>query len=217
MTDLAIKTMVLGEIGTNCYIIYRENASEEAKGPVPCVIVDPADDAPFIVRRCRELGAAPEAIFLTHGHFDHILAAEDLRRIFRIPVCAGEREERLLKDPACNGTEMCGEAISLEADRLLRDGETVEAAGIRWRVLFTPGHTEGSVCYYAEEQSVLISGDTLFRGAVGRTDLPTGDSGKLFVSVTEKLFALPEGTRVYPGHGPATDIGHEKLHRLSSS
>ena len=197
MEHLKIAGVVLGMAETNCYIIYREKGTDEKPGK--CVIVDPADNAPFIIKKCREMCLRPEAILLTHGHFDHILAAEDIRRTFHAPVCAGEKEAALLAEPSMNLTGMTGESMALEPD---------------WRVIFTPGHTEGSVCYYDEADAVLLSGDTLFCESVGRTDLPTGSQEKLFVSVSEKLFALPDDTEVYPGHGDGTTIGHEKEYNI---
>lgn len=212
MERLKIASLVLGMVETNCYIIYREKGTEEAPGK--CVIVDPADNAPFIIKKCREMCLKPEAILLTHGHFDHILAAEDIRRTFHTPIFAGEKEQTLLEDPSMNLTGVTGETMSLEADRFLRDGETLSLADATWRVIFTPGHTEGSVCYYDKEDAVLLSGDTLFYESVGRTDLPTGSREKLFVSVSEKLFALPDDTEVYPGHGESTTIGNEKEYKI---
>lgn len=201
MKGLTINTCVLGMISTNCYIVY-ENSSG--------VIVDPADNAPYILNKCRELGVKPEVILLTHGHFDHILAAEEIRRTFHIPIYACEKEMALLKEPDFNLSRTGGEEVSLEADYWLREGETLELLGRKWKVLNTPGHTGGSVCYYIEEEQVLFSGDTLFCQSVGRTDLPTGQFSEIMESVVGVLFALPEETKVYPGHGEGTSIGYEK-------
>lgn len=210
MKDLKVVSNVLGMVDTNCYIIYREKGTEEQ--PAACVIVDPADNASFIAGRCRQMNLKPEAVLLTHGHFDHIMAAADIRRTFHAPVMAGEKESALLANPQWNLTPTCGEEQTLEADRWLRDGETIELLGLKWRVLFTPGHTEGSVCYYVPEEQMLISGDTLFCESIGRTDLPTGNQAKLLDSVIGTLFTLPDETEVFPGHGEDTTIGYEKKH-----
>ncbi len=210
MNNFRIEPCVVGMIGTNCYIVFRKTEQRKEGEYVPAVVIDPGDNAPLILNRCRELGVKPEAILLTHGHFDHILAVEDMRRALDIPVWAGEQEMPLLKEADMNLSGTGGRRMSLEADRWLKDKEMLELLGERWKVLFTPGHTKGSVCYYIEEEQILFSGDTLFCQSVGRTDLPTGDSGELIESVTGLLRALPEETRVYPGHGEGTSVGYEK-------
>lgn len=204
MSDFRIKTCVLGGVSTNCYIVYQE-------GQKDAVIIDPADNGAFLLNKCRELGVEPAAVLLTHGHFDHILAADDIRRAFRCKIYAGMDEDRMLQDPSLNlsgtmGTEQTG----LNADYLLRDGEKLNLLGCEWKVIFTPGHTAGSVSYYVESEEVLFSGDTLFEESLGRTDLPTGSSAEIIKSIGEKLFLLPDMTMVYPGHGEPTSIGHEK-------
>ncbi len=215
MRDFRIEKCVLGMVSTNCYIVYRKAEEENGKeGLRPGVIVDPGDNATFILNRGRELRVRPEAVLLTHGHFDHILAAEDIRRAFHIPIMAGEDEMGLLEEPDLNLTSSYGGDISLTADRWLRDGQVLELIGRRWRVLHTPGHTAGCVCFYVEEEGALFSGDTLFYQSVGRTDLPTASSVDIIDSVVGKLFVLPEDTRVYPGHDSDTTIGHEKKYNV---
>ncbi len=204
MSDLRIKTCVLGAVSTNCYILYN-NASKEA------VIVDPGDNAPYIMNMCRELGVTPAAIALTHGHFDHILAAPELCRSFHIPVYASAGEDAMLADTSLNLSGTCdSEPTSFHADELLRDGQEFTLLGLTWNVIATPGHTSGSVCYYIPQEGMLLAGDTLFADSYGRTDLPTGSSAQLVASILDKLFALPDDTMVYPGHGESTTIGHEK-------
>ena len=210
MSDFRIERCVLGMVSTNCYIAYR-NTEEGLK---PGVVIDPGDNAPFILNKCRELGIKPEAVLLTHGHFDHILAAEDVRRAFHIPIMAGEEEMALLDDPDMNLTGSFGDPMCLTADRWLRDGETLELIGLKWKVLHTPGHTSGCLCFYVEAEGTLFSGDTLFRESVGRTDLPTGNPGEILDSVVRKLFVLPDNTKVCPGHDSSTTIGHEKQYNV---
>ena len=195
-------------ISTNCYIVYKEPQGEEN----PCIIIDPGDNAPYLTKLCRDEKLTPQAILLTHGHFDHMMAADELRKTFQIPIYAGEKEVELLADPDMNVSKLGGECVSLNVDRLLRDGETLDFLGEEWRVLFTPGHTGGGVCYYLKDQKMLFSGDTLFDQSVGRTDLPTGSGRAIIDSVTRVLFALPDDVMVYPGHGDETSIGYEKLH-----
>ena len=151
-----------------------------------------------------------DAIVLSHGHFDHIWGVEELRERSGAEVYAYEGEEKLCQDPALNVSAAVGRSCGITPDHLFRDGEEFEFAGIRGRVIATPGHTGGSCCYYFEEDQILISGDTLFQESVGRTDFPTGSMSALVRSVKEKLFTLPDETRVYPGHGMMTTIGYEK-------
>lgn len=204
MSDLRIRTCPLGMLGTNCYVVYHDRTKQ-------AVMIDPADDSGRILAVCHELQLKPEAILLTHGHFDHIGAAEELRRSCGIKICAGAQEEHLLRDPALNLTGMYGTPeTAVTADCLLKDLETVELIGFTWKTLSTPGHTAGSVCYYLEGEGVLFSGDTLFAESLGRSDFPTGNAAQIVKSITERLFGLPDETMVYPGHGEPTSIGHEK-------
>lgn len=204
MSEFRMKTCVLGNVSTNCYIVYQEGTEE-------AVLIDPADNGPYLLNKCRELGVKPVAILLTHGHFDHILAVADICRAFPCKVYAHASEERLLGDPSLNlSASMGSNQTGLRADFLVQEGEVLKLAGYNWKVLATPGHTAGSVCYFVESEEVLFSGDTLFAESLGRTDMPTGSVSDIVHSITRKLFALPDDTMVYPGHGDPTTIGHEK-------
>ncbi|MDR2025348.1 MAG: MBL fold metallo-hydrolase [Hungatella sp.] len=211
MSDFRIKTFPVGQIGTNCYVIYRESLKK-------AVIVDPGADGAHILEVCRELSLVPEAILLTHGHFDHILAVKDLKEAFpEIKIYAGEREKEMLADPSVNLSSSFGKAYTVHADRYEEDGAILSLAGMTFQVLFTPGHTSGSVCYLIESENILISGDTLFLESLGRTDFPTGNQSMILNSIKERLFVLPDHTLVYPGHGEATTIGHEKVYNPVAS
>ena len=204
MGNFRISTFVLGAVSTNCYLVYH-NESREA------VIVDPADNGAYVLNKCREMDVKPVAILLTHGHFDHIMAVKDICRAFPCPVYAGWKEEGLLQEPSMNLSGSMGtEPVFLEADVLVKDGQVLPLMGFDWKVLETPGHTAGSVCYYVEAERAVFSGDTLFADSMGRTDLPTGDRKAIIHSITKKLFLLPGETRVYPGHGESTTIAVEK-------
>ena len=201
---MEIKRLVLGLVRTNCYIVYTEDTKK-------AVIIDPAADSRRIMEEVSGLGVTPEAILLTHGHFDHMLAAESLRNGYQIPVCVHKADVELLQHPELN----CSEAFlhmsySLAADEELEDGQSLRFLDGALTVISTPGHTEGSCCYYAKKENILFSGDTLFQGSVGRTDLPTGRAAQLVASIREKLFVLPEDTLVLSGHGDQTAIGEEK-------
>ncbi len=198
---MRVSQKVLGMVGTNCYLLIHEETKE-------AVLVDPADQAGRINDWIRSEGCLLRAIYLTHGHFDHILAAEELRRYHQVPVCALEAEAVLLNDPVKNLTYQTGDGFGLVPDRLLRDGEELHYAGLDCKVIATPGHTAGSCCYYFEQEQVLVSGDTLFAESVGRTDLPTGNTRQILASV-RKLKDLPASVQVLPGHGESTTIGYE--------
>lgn len=204
MGKLLVEGMVVGMVGTNCYLVYDD-------GTKRAVVVDPGDNAPAIMQKAQERGVKPEAILLTHGHFDHIMAAEELRRAWKAPVYAAQKEREILSDSAKNMMEsFCGEPLSLEPDVTLQDNEVFEVAGMTFRMMETPGHTIGSCCYYMEKEGILFSGDTLFQMSYGRTDFPTGSGKRMAMSVTRLLSELPDKTIVYPGHMDSTTIGFEK-------
>ncbi len=204
MSDFRMETFVLGNVSTNCYLIYNQKSRE-------AVVVDPADNGAFVLNKCRELQVKPVAVILTHGHFDHILAVEDICRAFSCQVYAGREEDRLLQDSSMNLSTIMGtERTIVCADVLVKEKDELSLAGFKWNVLETPGHTAGSVCYYIPSEQILFSGDTLFAGSLGRTDLPTGDQKEIVSSIREKLLPLPEETKVFPGHGEGTTIGRER-------
>ncbi len=210
MSDLNIRKLVLGDIGTNCYIIYRDSTKEG-------VIVDPADSAGTILSVCEQLELKIQAILLTHGHFDHIMALNEVKEKLQVPVYAGWREEELLADPQLNVSLWQGCPVSCRADVYVHDGDVLHLIGYDWLVLETPGHTIGSVSYYIESEKVLICGDTLFYESFGRTDFPTGSLSSLIRSIQKKLLVLPDDTKVYPGHEEETDIAHEKKYNPALS
>ena len=199
---LKIEIFKVGPLATNCYLLTDKKTNKMA-------IIDPGGISSKLDEKLTQ-GGKCEYIILTHGHFDHIWGVEELRERSGAEVYAYEGEEKLCQDPALNVSAAVGRSCGITPDHLFRDGEEFEFAGIRGRVIATPGHTGGSCCYYFEEDQILISGDTLFQESVGRTDFPTGSMSALVRSVKEKLFTLPDETRVYPGHGMMTTIGYEK-------
>ena len=203
MADLKIGRMMLGVCQTNCYFVYREGSSK-------VIFIDPADYGDQIFQAMKNNGFEVAAILLTHGHFDHIWGCSRLRQLTSAPVYAYEGEEEVLLSSDLNVSAGAGRACTVKANTLLKDGEEVTIEGMTFKLIATPGHTQGSCCYYFEEANMLISGDTLFEESVGRTDLPTGSMSTLVRSVKDKLFVLPDDVMVYPGHGDSTTIGHEK-------
>lgn len=201
---MRIERFVLGPVGTNCYIVINETSSE-------CFAVDMADCPQELVKHIKDAGLCVKALLLTHGHFDHIMGADRFAEIFGCPVYAYEAEENLLCNPSLNASAtMLGQPYVFRKAEYVKVDTRIEAAGFQVEVIPTPGHTEGGCCYYIEEEHVLFSGDTLFHCSIGRTDLPTGSAGRLVRSVRERLFVLPEETKVYPGHMEETTIAYEK-------
>lgn len=201
--DMDIKIMVLGMVRTNCYIVSNHETKE-------AIIVDPAESPDRIKEYVKEAGLYIVGIFLTHGHFDHIMAASELTSYYHTKLYAAKAEKELLHDATMNCSAGIGRPVTIEADVYLEDNDMIALAGMHMKVIHTPGHTAGSVCYYFMNQGVILSGDTLFLESVGRTDLPTGSGSKIVESINKKLMSLDDNITVYPGHESATSIGYER-------
>ena len=201
MSDIRIGRMILGMVETNTYFVY-DNDTKEA------VVVDPAKKG--VCDKLSEVGLNVAGVILTHGHFDHIMGVHEIKQMTGKNVYAYKEEDALLKDSHLNASEDIRRPYTVEADVLLEDGQEFELAGIRFKVMHTPGHTAGSCCYYIAEMKWLISGDTLFSGSVGRSDLPTGDEKTILESVHKLIDGLDDDVKVYPGHGESTTIGRER-------
>lgn len=201
---MKIEKFVVGPVGTNCYIVQNEEKKE-------CFLVDPGACPPEMISHIKRAGLTVKAVLLTHGHFDHIMGLDGVLKEFQVPVYVCKEERELMENAQLNSSLlMLGQAYSFSGAEYIADGDVLFPAGIRVHVIFTPGHTAGGCCYYLPEEHVLFSGDTLFHVSIGRTDLPTGRTGQLVRSVREKLFVLPDDTKVYPGHMDETTIEYEK-------
>ena len=204
----------LGDYRTNCYLIHDTKKAW---------IIDPGFDGARVARKLQSLQLEPQAIYLTHTHWDHVLGLPGLVEVYgSLPLMVhpteasflGHRGGKILRDFAlaidprqAHIPQSLWESIP-EATHLYEDNEILEESGLR--VIHTPGHSPGSVSLYHEGDGILFSGDTLFMQSIGRTDLPNSTPEAIFSSITDRLFVLPDDTRVYPGHGPATTIGKEK-------
>lgn len=202
---LKIEQMELGPVQTNCYVV-----SDSDKN---ALIFDPGEEAEKVKALLKKRGHTPMAILLTHAHFDHIGAVDELRASYRIPVYLHNLEKDWLSRPNLNGS---GKYAALpdyrikDADVLIRNEKELVIGNFTMHLLHTPGHSPGSVSFYFKEDGFAVVGDTLFRGSIGRTDLIDGSERVLLQSIRSSLLTLPAGTVLFPGHGEDTTPGEEK-------
>ena len=192
--------------GENTYVVWLA-------GNKDALVIDPGLEPDLILDFLTQVGLRVAAILNTHGHGDHIGGNAAMKEAFpNAPLLIGVGDAHLLEDAEANMSAPFGwEIVSPPADRLVREGEIVEAAGIRLEVLEIPGHSPGHVVFvHRGEPSIVFGGDVLFRGSIGRYDFPNADGPRLLRGIREKLFTLPDDTVVYPGHGPVTTTGFEK-------
>ncbi|MFH1258495.1 MAG: MBL fold metallo-hydrolase [Elusimicrobiota bacterium] len=202
-----IKNFIVGPLESNCYL-YGDEKSKKA------VLIDPGDEGEKIFQFVRSHGWELTAILITHGHPDHLAALPYLKKQVTVPVYL-HREDYLFLTNFDYALVPFLEKISLKPEKFFQEGEEIAAGEKKLKVLFTPGHSPGGVCLLGE--GIVFTGDTLFCQSIGRTDLPGGDTQKLFNSIRTKLFILPEPTIVYPGHGESSTIGEEKKHNPFSA
>lgn len=205
MGELKIGRMVMGPVQTNCYFVYDSDNKKAVVFDVPC-------DGVYIYETLKKNGIEVAGICLTHGHFDHIMGANELRGAASVKIYAYEEEQDVCENTHNNCTDQIGRLYTVKCNKYLKDDEEVDIEGIKFKVIATPGHTKGSCCYYFEDDKILISGDTLFCGSIGRSDLPTGSEATLIRSLNARLMCLPDDVKVYPGHGDETTIGFERNH-----
>lgn len=204
---MRVDRLELGALGTNCWIV-----SDRPDGPA--LVIDPGGEAEKVIGALA--GRMVAAVVLTHAHFDHVGGVAQLMDATGAPLLVHESDAARLTSDGAEGTggSMFGfhGIVAPSADRLLHDGDVVEAGLLELQVIHTPGHTQGGICLFGEDPaggpSHLFSGDTLFAGSVGRTDLPGGDGRTLARSIA-RLASLPPDTRVHPGHGPDTTLLRE--------
>lgn len=195
---MIIKRVMAGVNAANCYIVFDEETRE-------AVVLDPGGDADDIYKALKQFGATVKYIVLTHGHFDHTEGVEELKSIVGAPVAIGEEDNKMF----LKGEKYYGPLPQGGADILLKNGDTLKFGSHTMKVISTPGHTPGGICLLVEND--IFTGDTLFAGSIGRTDLAGGNYDTIMQSLKSKLMTLSDTVAVHPGHGPSSTIGRERL------
>lgn len=195
---MIIKRVMAGVNAANCYIVFDEETRD-------AVVLDPGGDADDIYKALKQFGATVKYIVLTHGHFDHTEGVEELKSIVGAPVAIGEEDNKMF----LKGEKYYGPLPQGGADILLKNGDTLKFGGHTMKVISTPGHTPGGICLLVEND--IFTGDTLFAGSIGRTDLAGGNYDTIMQSLKSKLMTLSDTVAVHPGHGPSSTIGRERL------
>jgi len=204
--DMILETFPVGPLQCNCTLLGDEEAGE-------AIVIDPGDEVSRIYRRLQDLGLRVKQILVTHAHIDHVGGALKLKQLTGAPILLNENDLPLLKMMEAQAAWVGVPTPEVTApDASLADGMQVGLERYPAQVLHTPGHTQGSVCLHFVPLKMIIAGDTLFAGSIGRTDLPGGNSRQILASIESRLMVLGDDTRVLPGHGPETTIGFERNH-----
>lgn len=205
--SIEIKKLTLGPVATNCYIVGDTDTKE-------ALVIDPVDDAPLILDMAQRFGWTIKLILATHGHFDHVLASKELKQLTNAPFYIHKDDVMFLETLPQQGVMFYGRPFpeAAKPDRFLTSKpEIIELGAIKLGTIFTPGHTPGHVSFFLRDHKIVFSGDCLFAGSIGRTDLPGGDDDLLMKTIFEKLLPLGDDVYVLPGHMETTTLGRERM------
>jgi len=190
-------------LGQNIYL-YFDEASKEG------VIIDPGDSADIIETTLKEHNIKVKGILLTHSHYDHITSAIEIRALTKADIYCHVLERPMLEDPEYNLSVRFTRRLEVSPDKVFADGDEFPIGETTLKVIHTPGHTPGGLCYYDKKNRLIFTGDTLFHNSIGRSDFPYGEYDVLIASIKQRLFTLPDYVKIYPGHGGSSTIGDEK-------
>lgn len=209
---ITVHTFCLGPWTTNCYVLHAPLTAANPTSHRPCWIIDAGFDPGPMVDYIQRHNLTPAAVILTHAHLDHIAGLRRLRALWPdLPILIHEAERDFLTDPRLNLSAFFGHPVTAPpATDTLQDRQLLDIAGLKFQVRHTPGHSPGSIALYQPQENLVLVGDTLFAGAIGRFDFPTSDGPTLMRSIRSQLLTLPDNTHVLPGHGSDTTIGQER-------
>jgi len=200
---LILERMEVSAFASNCYLL---GCPETREG----FVIDPGSEGASIIKRLQELELAVKFIINTHGHIDHVGANAELKKEFAVPLVGHEADKTLYRSPQATLALFMGQGKLAPVDQAVREGDVLTAGTLDLKVLETPGHTPGGISLALKDGGAIFTGDTLFAGSIGRTDLPGGSFSQLIESIKTKILVYPDDTKVFPGHGPSTTVGEEK-------
>ncbi|WPC41278.1 MBL fold metallo-hydrolase [Clostridium sp. JS66] len=196
--SIKIKRIPAGIYAANCYIVIDQETKD-------CIVMDPGGDEEDLIKIIKGENVQVKYILLTHGHLDHTGAAVSLKKEFKAPICINNEDYKMIS----KGASMYGD-IDNNVDQFIKEGDIFKVGSMEIKCIHTPGHTPGSLCFLMGDS--IFTGDTLFAGSIGRTDLEAGDFNAIVKNIKEKLMILDDEIEVLPGHGPESTIGREKVH-----